>query len=104
MTKFCKEDFKYIKIINTYYGYRHVFSVCGESVNYLRNKYDLKYPNVQVSLFADDNALTVGSNTSNLLSMDNVVVTDNAVVNKEDIEELLHILQEKVSKGLYNQK
>ena len=104
MTKFCKEDFKYIKIIDTYYGYRHIFSVCGESVNYLKNKYDLKYPNVQVSLFTDDNAIIVGSSTSNLLCMDGVIITDNAIVNKEDIEDLLDILQEKVGKGLYNQE
>ena len=100
VNKFCKEDFKYIKIKKTYNGYYHIFSVHGESVNYLRNKYDLKYHNVQVSLFTDDNILTVESN----LSMGDVVITDNAVINKEDIEELLHILQEKVNKGLYNQE
>lgn len=104
MDKFYKEDFKYIKIIDTYYGYRHIFSVCGESVNYLKNKYDLKYPNVQVSLFTDDNAIIVGSSTDNLLSMDGVIITDNAIVNKEDIEELTLILQKKICMGLYDQE
>ena len=100
MIKFWKENFKYIKIKKKYNSYCHIFSVHGEFVNYLRNKYDLKYPNVQVGLFVNDNTLIVESN----LVMGDVVVTDNAVVNKEDIEGLLHILQEKVNKGLYNQE
>lgn len=94
MGKFFKEDFTYIKIIESYYGYYHVFSVYGESVNYLRNKYDLKYPNVKVHLFVDDNTLTVGSRTDNLLFM------DNAVIDKEDAKELMSILQEIIDKGL----
>jgi len=94
VVKFWKEDFKYIKIIEAYYGYDHVFSVHGESVNYLRSKYDLKYPNVKVHLFIDDDTLTVVSRTDNLLFMDNVVI------DKEDTKELMFILQEIMDKGL----
>lgn len=102
MIKFWKEDFKYIRRSPyTHYfvegfGYSYTFSVRGESANYLINKYDLDYPNIQVHLFTGDNSMTVTSRTDNKLNSD---VDD---INEDDIEELLAILQPIVDSDLRN--
>lgn len=96
MVKFWKEDFKYIKRFLSYYGYCYIFSVRGESANYLMNKYDLEYPNVYVNLFTDDNSMTVASKTENKLKSD---VVD---IDEEDSKKLLYLLQEDVDMDLTN--
>lgn len=96
MIKFWKEDFKYIgkkyiscnSYMNRYECY--TFSVRGESANYLINKYDLDYPNIQVHLFACDNTMTVTSKTDNRLN------SDVADIEDEDLKELISIIQEDV--------
>ena len=95
--KFWKEDFRYIER-HSYYnnergdsGYYYTFTVRGESANYLMNKYELSYPNVEVHLFADDNSMTVTSKIDNGLNRDVVDIDDES-----DLKELLLILQEEV--------
>ena len=92
MIKFWKEDFRYVERYE--YGldvYRYVFTVRGESANYLMNKYDLGYPNITVNLFTDDNSMSVASKANNGLQSD---VTD--IDDIDDLAELLKILSEKV--------
>ena len=97
MVKFFKEDFKYIERHGYYNndcgdgGYCYSFSVCGESANYLINKYGLEYSNVRVNLFTDDNSMTVGSKTNNKLKADCMKIDDT-----DDLTELLFILQEDI--------
>ena len=97
MIKFWKEDFQYIERISSYYGDLYIFSVRGESANYLMNQYDLSYPNVQINLFTNDNTMTVGSKTDNKLKADCADIDD-----EDDLKELLSILQEEVSKDMSN--
>ena len=97
MIKFWKDDFRYIKRINfTGGGYIYIFSVRGESSNYLRNKYYLQFPNIQVNLFTIDNSMSIGSKTNNKLHSD---ITD---MEEEDTKELLSLLQENVDIDLIN--
>lgn len=95
MIKFWKDDLKYIgrtyiacNLSMNKYDYYYTYSVIGESANYLRNKYGLDYPNIQVHLFTCDNTMTVTSKTENRLNSD---VTD---IEEGDLKELLSILQE----------
>ena len=98
MVKFWKEDFKYInRRYASSYEYCYTFSVRGESANYLMNKYDLCYPNVEVHLFTIDNSMTVTSKIDSGLKSD---VTD--IDNEEDLQELLFILQKDVDLDLKN--
>lgn len=103
MIKFWKEDFRYISrsymacdLYMNKYGYRYTFSVRGESANYLINKYDLDYPNIQVHLFTCDNTMTVTSKTENKLN------SDVADIEEEDLKELLSLLQEDVDLDMRN--
>lgn len=96
MIKFWKEDFTYKERYESYYGYCYTFSVRGESANYLINKYNLEYPNIQVHLFTDDNTMTVGSKTDNKLKADIVDIDD------EDLKELYSILQETIDLDIRN--
>lgn len=96
MIKFWKEDFTYINDFLTYNGDYYEFSVRGESANYLINKYDLDYQNIELHLFTDDNTMTVTSRTESGLNRD---ISD---VDKEDIQELLPILQEEINMYLRN--
>jgi len=87
LMKFWKKDFKYVEEIDTYYGNMYIFSVSGESANYLKKKYTLHYPNIRVNLF-DDNSMSVVSITDNKLQRD---ITD--IDDKEDLKELLLIIK-----------
>lgn len=98
MIKFWKEDFTYVKRLNcSAGGYIYTFSVHGESSNYLRNKYDLGYPNIYVNVFTKDNSMTVGSRNEKLQA-------DIADMEEEDENELLPLLQEEIDLDLRNYK
>jgi len=96
MIKFWKEDFRYINRYEIFRGYSYTFSVCGESANYLINKYELNYSNIQVHFFTCDNTMTVTSKTDDKLR------SDVADIEEEDLKELLTILQEEVDLDLRN--
>lgn len=97
MIKFWKEDFRYIERLNfSFGGHIYIFTVRGESSNYLRNIYTLQYPNIQVNLFTIDNSMSIGSKTDNKLKSD---ITD---MDEEDVKELLPLLQEEVDSDLRN--
>ncbi len=90
MIKFWKDDFRYTGRYEIYHGhYCYAFAVRGESSNYLRNRYYLQYPNIQVNLFTEDNSMSVISKIA-----PNIKV-DIADMEEEDVKELLPLLQEK---------
>lgn len=90
MIKFWKDDFRYVKKMGyNLYEYIYVFNVRGESSNYLRNKYSLQYPNIEVNLFTEDNSISVGSYKEYSFDRD---ITD---MEEDDVKELLPLLQEK---------
>ena len=92
LIKFWKEDFKYIKRrYSSEYDFCYTFSVRGESANYLMNKYDLCYPNVEVHLFTIDNSMSVTSKIDSGLKSD---VTD--IDDEEDTTELWSLLKEDI--------
>ena len=97
MIKFWKEDFTYVKRLEcSIGGYIYIFSVRGESSNYLRNKYDLTYSNMYVNVFTINNSITVGSKANNMSLSD---ITD---MEEEDENELLPLLQEEIDLDLRN--
>ena len=67
MIKFWKEDFKYIERhfhVSDPLGftsYYYVFTVCGESANYLMNKYNLNGHDMKIGFFEVNNHILVGS-------------------------------------------
>ena len=94
MVKFKKEDFKYVSRVyiacDLYMnkcGYYYIFSVVGESANYLKNKYSLQNINIEVNLFAD-NSMRICSYKEHSRDKDIVYMA------KEDVKELLPLLQE----------
>lgn len=96
MIKFWKEDFTYVKRLDcSIGGYIYIFSVRGESSNYLRNKYDLTYPNIHVNVFTIDNSMTIGSKNEKLQAD----ITD---MEEEDVNELLPLLQKDIEMDLRN--
>jgi hypothetical protein len=96
MIKFWKEDFTYVKRLDcSIGGYIYIFSVRGESSNYLRNKYDLEYQNIYVNVFNRFEGITVGSENEKLQA-------DIADMEEEDENELLPLLQEEIEIDLRN--
>ena len=96
MIKFWKEDFTYVKRLDcSAGGYIYNFSVRGESSNYLRNKYDLGYPNIYVNVFTIDNSMTVGSRNEKLQA-------DIADIEEEDVNKLLPLLKREIDIDLRN--
>lgn len=95
MVKFWKEDFRYINrspythFFVEGFGYCYAFSARGESANYLINKYNLKYPYINIYLNYGHNAasIRVVSETEDKTQF------DAYDINREDFNELLHILK-----------
>lgn len=91
MVKFWKEDFKYVErhfYVSDPLGftsYYYVFTVCGESANYLMNKYNLNGHDMKIGFFEVNNHILVGSCNERWKDID-----------MDDIYELLNILQKEV--------
>lgn len=95
MIKFWLNDFNYIKRFGATEPFGYLFSVRGESANYLINKYKLNYPKVFVNCHMD-NTIYIGSQ-----QYDNRQ-SDCCVCQQDDIEELCSLLKPTINYDLRN--
>ena len=102
MITFWKNDFRYIKR-NLYSnfetgenGYMYTFSLCGESLNYLINKYKPEYPDIKLYLFTSDKTATLTSKTLDGLKRDVIDIEAN------DTLKLFSLLQETIDIDMKN--
>lgn len=84
MKKFWRDDFAYIRrTMSSDYVYH--FSVKGESFNYLYNKYELGFPNMEIHIFNKQSATVITESNDKKEA-------DVADIEEDDIEELIDIL------------
>ena len=95
MIKFWKEDFKYNKRLGNTEPFGYLFTVRGESANYLINQYNLNHPNVFVNCYLDK-TIYIGSRADSNLQSD---ICD---CGREDIEELFNTLEPIISMDMRN--
>lgn len=95
MIKFWLDNFKYTKRFGVTEPFGYLFSVCGESANYLINKYELLYPNVFVNCYSDK-TIYIGSRAVNDLKGDVCDCDEN------DVDELYNLLKPIINMDLKN--
>lgn len=94
MIKFWKQDFRYIKRYREPGAFLYIFAVTGESCNYLINKYNLNYPEVNVSCINGE--IFVNSHTYDKKYAECCDCDEN------DIEELYSILKSFIDIDMIN--
>ena len=95
MIKFWSDDFKYTKRFGVTKPFGYLFSVRGESANYLINKYKLLYPNVFVNCYCDE-TIYIGSR-----SVDNLW-SDVCDCEEDDIDELYNLVEPTINIDMRN--
>ena len=99
--KFWANDFGYTERLGCVEPFGYLFSVCGESANYLTNKYELRYPNVFVNCYLDK-TIYIGSRTNKTLQ--GKQCGETCCCDEDDIEELYNLLKPIMECDMQNYK